>query len=59
MEAYQAGAEESLNALMKRRTVLNVRKKRRQKLYAALADAEALRERRRNFMRAAFPERFA
>ena len=44
MEAYQAGAEESLNALMKRRTVLNVRKKRRQKLYAALADAEALRE---------------
>ena len=42
MEAYQAGAEEALNALMKRRTVLNVRKKRRQKLYAALADAEAL-----------------
>ena len=44
MEAYQAGTEESLNALMKRRTILNVRKKRRQKLYAALADAEALRE---------------
>ena len=42
MEAYQAGTEEALNALMKRRTVLNVRKKRRQKLYAALADAEAL-----------------
>ena len=44
MAAYQAKAEESLNALMKRRTILNVQKKRRQKLYAALADAEALRE---------------
>ena len=44
MEAYQAGTEEALNALMKRRTILNVRKKRRQKLYAALADAEALKE---------------
>ena len=44
MKVYQAEAEESLNALIKRRTILNVRKKRRQKLYAALADAEALRE---------------
>ena len=44
MERYQAGAEKSLNTLMKRRTVLNMRKKGRQKLYAALADAEALRE---------------
>lgn len=44
MEAYQAGAEETLNALIKQRTILNVRKKRRQKLYAALADAETLRE---------------
>ena len=44
MERYQAGAEESLNALIKRRTVLNVRKKKRRTLYAALADAEALRE---------------
>ena len=44
MKAYQAEAEESLNALIKRRTVLNVRKKRRQKLYAALADAEVLQE---------------
>ena len=44
MEAYQAGTEETLNALMKRRTILNVRKKRRQSLYAALADAEGLRE---------------
>ena len=44
MAAYQAKVEESLNALMKRRTVLNVRKKRRQKLYVALADAEVLQE---------------
>ena len=44
MKAYQVGAEEALNALIKQRTILNVRKKRRQKLYAALADAEALRE---------------
>ena len=44
MEAYQIRAEESLNALIKQRTILNVRKKRRQKLYAALADAETLRE---------------
>ena len=44
MAVYQAKAEEALNALMKQRTILNVRKKRRQKLYAALADAEALRE---------------
>ena len=42
MEAYQTETEEVLNALMKRRAVLNVRKKRRQKLYAALADAEVL-----------------
>ncbi|MBR0280095.1 MAG: relaxase/mobilization nuclease domain-containing protein, partial [Oscillibacter sp.] len=44
MELYQSQAEEALNALMKRRTVLNVRKKKRRTLYAALADAEALRE---------------
>ena len=44
MEAYQAKAEETLNALIKQRTILNVRKKRRRTLYAALADAEALRE---------------
>ena len=44
MEAYQTGTEEVLNALMKRRAVLNARKKRRQKLYAALANAEALKE---------------
>ena len=44
MEAYQAGTEEALNALIKRRTILNVRKKKRRTLYAALADAETLKE---------------
>ena len=44
MAAYQSKAEEDLNALMKRRTVLNVRKKKRRTLYAALADAESLKE---------------
>ena len=44
MAAYQNKAEEALNALIKQRTILNVRKKRRQKLYAALADAETFRE---------------
>ena len=44
MTAYRSKAEEDLNALMKRRTVLNVRKKRRRTLYAALADAESLKE---------------
>ena len=42
MKAYQRKAEETLLGLMKRRTVLNVRKKRRRKLYTALADAESL-----------------
>ncbi len=44
MEAYQVKAGESLNALIKQRTVLNVRKKKRRTLYAALADAETLKE---------------
>ena len=44
MAAYQSKAEETLNALMKQRTILNVRKKQRQTLYAALADAESLKE---------------
>ena len=42
MDAFQARTEESLAKLMKQRTILNVRKKNRQRLYAALADAEAL-----------------
>lgn len=42
MDAVQSRTEESLAKLMKQRTILNVRKKRRQHLYMALADAEAL-----------------
>ena len=42
MDAFQSHTEESLAKLMKQRTILNVRKKKRQKLYTALADAEAL-----------------
>ena len=40
--AFQARTEDALANLMKQRTVLNVRKKKRRKLYAALADAESL-----------------
>lgn len=40
--ALQTRTEETLANLMKRRTILNVRKKKRGKLYAALADVEAL-----------------
>ena len=42
MDAVQSRTEESLAKLMTQRTILNVRKKRRQHLYTALADAEAL-----------------
>ena len=42
MDAFQTRTEESLAKLIKQRTILNVRKKRRQHLYTALADAEAL-----------------
>ena len=42
MDAYVAGVERNLSGLTKQRTILNVRKKKRQKLYSALADAEAL-----------------
>ena len=42
MAAYEAKAEETLASLLKQRTILNVRKRRRQKLYTALADAEML-----------------
>ena len=40
--ALQARTEETLASLMKQRTLLNVRKKKRRKLYTALADVEAL-----------------
>lgn len=42
MAAFQVRTEETLTELTKQRTVLNVRKKKRAPLYAALADAEAL-----------------
>lgn len=42
MDAVQSRTEGSLAKLMKQRTILNVRKKKRQRLYMALADAEAL-----------------
>ena len=42
MAAFTARAEDALANLTKQRTILNVRKKKRQKLYAALADVEAL-----------------
>ena len=42
MTAYQSRTEETLADLIKQRTILNVRKKKRQALYDALADVEAL-----------------
>ena len=42
MTAFLARTEETLASLTKQRTILNVRKKRRQKLYTALADVEVL-----------------
>lgn len=47
MTAFQARTENSLSSLMKQRTILNVRKKKRRALYDALADVEALAEARR------------
>lgn len=40
--AFQASVEEKLASLTKQRAILNVRKKKRQKLYAALTDTVAL-----------------
>jgi len=42
MAAFEHRIEETLGRLTKQRTLLNVRKKKRLPLYAALADAEAL-----------------
>ena len=42
MAAFQARTEDALANLMKQRTILNVRKKKRRPLYAALADVDAL-----------------
>ena len=42
MTAFQSRAEDALADLTKQRTILNVRKKKRKKLYDVLADVEAL-----------------
>lgn len=42
ISAFQNSTEKELNALIKQRTILNVRKKKRKQLYDALADVEAL-----------------
>ncbi len=42
MTAFQSRTEDTLANLMKQRTLLNVRKKKRKKLYDALADVDAL-----------------
>ena len=42
LATFQARTEETLVTLIKRRTILNVRKKRRRELYSALADEAAL-----------------
>ena len=47
MTAFQTRTEDTLASLMKQRTILNVRKKKRRALYAALADVESLAEARR------------
>ena len=47
MTTFQARTEDTLTGLMKRRTILNVRKKKRRALYDALADVEALAEAKR------------
>ena len=47
MAAFQTRTEDTLASLMKQRTILNVRKKKRRSLYDALADVEALAEARR------------
>ena len=47
MAAFQASTEETLDGLMKQRTILNVQKKKRRLMFNALADAEALAEAKR------------
>ena len=47
MTAFQARTEDAISGLMKQRTILNVRKKKRRAVYDALADVEALAEARR------------
>lgn len=42
LQAVRARTEETLASLLKQRTILNVRKKKRKQLYEALSDVEAL-----------------
>lgn len=44
MAAFQIRTEEALSCLVKQRTILNVQKKKRRKIYSALADIDALAE---------------
>ncbi len=46
MAVFETRTEETLASLTKQRTILNVRKKKRRKLYDALADVEALSQTR-------------
>ena len=46
MTAFQSRTEETLVSLTKQRTILNVKKKKRRKLYDALADVESLTQAR-------------
>ena len=47
MASFQFRTENTLSGLMKQRTILNAKKKKRRTLYDALADTEALAEARR------------
>ncbi len=47
MVQFQAALEEKLHALIKQRTILNVQKKKRKKLFDALSDEQALAPARR------------
>lgn len=47
MASFQSRTETTLSGLMKQRTILNVRKKKRRSLYDALANAEVLTETKR------------
>ena len=47
MTAFQTRTEDALASLTKQRTILNVRKKKRKKVYDALADVEVLAEAKR------------
>ena len=47
LRAFQERTEDTLSGLIKQRTILNVQKKKRRRLYDALADVDALAEAKR------------